>query len=97
MLSRKPAYKPQERVSKSRALNASILTVLTLLLVVMWAYHTVWAVKVMINRPYGSFLNNLIFGPGTLIANTGVSTKIVSYINTKLVEDKIDSDHKKYI
>lgn len=84
-------------MSKSRALNAAILTALTLLLLVIWFLHAKWAISVMYYRPYGNFLNNLIFGPGTLVANAGITTKIVKYVNKLLVEDKIDADHKKYI
>lgn len=96
-MARKPAYRPDEKLSKSRALNALILTVLFIGLLVIWLYHARWAIDVMANRPYGNFLNNLVFGPGTLIANAGLSVKVASYFNEKLVEDKIDADHKKYI
>ena len=51
----------------------------------------------MIYQPFGNLLNNLVYGPGTLIANYGISSRIIKYINTKLVEDKLDSDYKKYI
>lgn len=94
---RKPAYRPDEKVSKSRAFNALILTVISIGLFVALLYHARWAVNVMSNRPYGSFMNNLVFGPGTLIANAGISYKVASFINEKLVEDKIDADHKKYL
>ncbi|KAK6454889.1 uncharacterized protein RJT20DRAFT_53173 [Scheffersomyces xylosifermentans] len=101
---RKPTGAPKrtysaedERISKSRAFNAGLLTILSLVIVVVLGYHFLWAVKVMTNQPYGSFLNNLVYGPGTLVANAGLSMKFISYINNKLVEDKIDADHKKYI
>lgn len=94
---KKPAYKPAERVSKSRAFNALILTILSITLLIVLFYHLNWAVDVMLDKPYGSLLNNLVFGPGTLLANAGISLKLITYINAKLVEDKIDADHKKYI
>ncbi|EAZ63928.1 hypothetical protein PICST_38487 [Scheffersomyces stipitis CBS 6054] len=86
-----------DKVSKSRAFNAGLLTVLTLLVLAGWVYHFIWALQVVINQPYGGVLNNLVYGPGTLVANAGLSTKLVGYLNDKLVGDKIDADHKKYL
>ena len=48
----------------------------------------------MMYRPYGNLLNNIVYGPGTLIANAGLSSKLIKYVNTKLVEDKIEADYK---
>ncbi|EER35509.1 conserved hypothetical protein [Candida tropicalis MYA-3404] len=87
----------EERISKSRLLNASILTVLTVAIFLLLIYHFIWAVQVMMYRPYGNLLNNIVYGPGTLIANAGLSSKLIKYVNTKLVEDKIEADYKKYI
>ncbi|EER35519.1 conserved hypothetical protein [Candida tropicalis MYA-3404] len=87
----------KERISKSRLLNASILTVLTVAIFLLLIYHFIWAVQVMMYRPYGNLLNNIVYGPGTLIANAGLSSKLIKYVNTKLVEDKIEADYKKYI
>ncbi|KAL6451569.1 hypothetical protein SBY92_003209 [Candida maltosa Xu316] len=95
-----PTHKPtndHEKVSKSRAVNASILTILTVLIFLLLIYHFIWAVQVMMYQPYGNILNNIVYGPGTLIANAGLSSKFIKYINTKLVEDKIEADYKKYI
>ncbi|RCK59616.1 hypothetical protein Cantr_07285 [Candida viswanathii] len=95
-----PQHKPtnsHEHISKSRVLNASILTFLTVLIFLLLIYHFIWAVQVMMYKPYGNLLNNLVYGPGTLIANAGLSSKLIKYVNTKLVEDKIEADYKKYI
>ncbi|EGW35382.1 uncharacterized protein SPAPADRAFT_58603 [Spathaspora passalidarum NRRL Y-27907] len=63
----------------------------------MLVYHLIWAIKVVYYQPYGNLLNNLVYGPGTLVANVGISSKLIRYINAKLVEDKIEPDYKKYI
>ncbi|KAK6203442.1 uncharacterized protein RJT21DRAFT_27284 [Scheffersomyces amazonensis] len=91
------SVKPEDRISKSRFANSLILTILTLLALVAWIYHGIWALKVMIYKPYGNILNNLIYGPGTLVANVGLSLKLIGAINTKLLTDKIEADYKKYI
>lgn len=88
---------PDEEISTSRVIRALFLTFLSLLLILVWGYHSVWAVKVVINKTYGNLLNNLVFGPGTLIANGGLSIKFVTYLNEILLDDKIDADHKKYL
>lgn len=51
----------------------------------------------MINQPYGNFFNNLVYGPGSFLANVGLSTKLLRYLNKVLVEDKLEADYKKYI
>lgn len=88
---------PDEEISTSRVLRALFLTFLSLFLIVLWGYHSVWAVKVVIYKTYGNLLNNLIFGPGTLIANGGLSIKFVTFLNEVLLDDRIDADHKKYL
>ncbi|KAI5949261.1 hypothetical protein KGF57_004860 [Candida theae] len=86
-----------ERISKSRAFNASILTFLTVAIFLELGYHLLWSAKVFINQPYGNFFNNLVYGPGSFLANVGLSTKLIKYLNKVLVEDKMDADYKKYI
>lgn len=88
---------PDEDISTSRVIKALFLTFLSLFAIVLWGYHSVWAVQVMIYNSYGNFFNNLVFGPGTLIAHGGLSIKLVTYLNVILLDDKIDADHKKYL
>lgn len=95
---RKPTTRiPDEEISTSRVVKSLFLTFLSLFFIGLWCYHAVWAVKVMIYKTYGNAFNNLIFGPGTAIANAGLSIKLVTYLNIVLLDDKIDADHKKYI
>jgi hypothetical protein len=89
--------KSHDPISKSRAMNASILTVLTLFFVLVWISHGVWAIKVLINDTYGTFFNNLIYGPGTLVLNIGLGIKLMSWINIKLLDNSIEDDYKKFI
>lgn len=93
----KPQGIPDEEVSTSRVIKALLLTFLSLFMIVLWGYHSVWAFKVVIYKTYGNLLNNLVFGPGTLIANGLLSVKFVTYLNEILLDDKIDADHKKYL
>ncbi|CAD1811283.1 putative integral membrane protein [Candida parapsilosis] len=86
-----------ERISKSRAFSASILTFVTVVIFLELGYHLIWSAKVMINQPYGNFFNNLVYGPGSFLANVGLSTKLLRYLNKVLVEDKLEADYKKYI
>ncbi|CAH2355403.1 hypothetical protein CLIB1423_25S01486 [[Candida] railenensis] len=92
---RKPSE--DDRVSKSRVTYAVLLTIFSVILVVLWGFHAVWAAKVILNRTYGSFFNNLVFGPGTFVAGVGLSVKLVTYLNNVLLEERLDMDHKKYI
>ncbi|CAK9440960.1 uncharacterized protein LODBEIA_P48290 [Lodderomyces beijingensis] len=89
--------KEDDAVSKSRLFNATFITVLTLIVMLLLGVHFIWSVKTMINQPYGNLLNNLVYGPGTFLANVGLSSKLVRYLNKVLVEDKVDADYKKYI
>ncbi|KAG5419010.1 hypothetical protein I9W82_003729 [Candida metapsilosis] len=86
-----------ERISKSRAFSASILTFVTVAVFLELGYHLLWSAKVMINQPYGNVFNNLVYGPGSFLANVGLSTKLMRYLNKVLVEDKLEADYKKYI
>lgn len=88
---------PDEEISTARVLKALFLTFLSLFAIVLWGYHSVWAVKVIFYNMYGNLLNNLVFGPGTLIAHGGLSIKLITYLNVILLDDKIDADHKKYL
>ena len=81
---------------KSRVVNSFIITTVMILVLLMLGYHFIWSFKVIINQPYGTLLNNLVYGPGTFLANAGLSFRFLRYLNKTLVEDKVDSDYKKY-
>ncbi|CAK7902932.1 hypothetical protein CAAN1_07S05050 [[Candida] anglica] len=87
----------EERVSKSRVLNALLLTALSIVFIIVWGYHSVWAVKVMLNRTYGGFINNLIYGPGTFVVDVALGFRFITYLNFVLLDEKLDVDHKKYL
>lgn len=89
--------RPNDLVLKSRALNATILTTVFIFAVVLSGIHLLWAVKVLYYKTYGGFLNNLILGPGTFVANVVITFKVLTYLNEKILGDNIDADHKKYI
>ncbi|CUM63560.1 uncharacterized protein PRCAT00001138001 [Priceomyces carsonii] len=97
-----PTIKPKRRLnedrpSKQRALNAFILTLTSLFVVILLVYHAFWAVKVVYYNQYGRLFSSLVYGPGTLVANAGLSTRFLKFLNRKLLEDTLDTDHKKYI
>lgn len=91
------AYQPPTKISKSRVLNSAILTFLGLAIIIGLFYHLVWALGVLRTNAYGDILSNIMFGFGTLFANGVVSFRLLTYLNVKLIDDKIDADHKKYI
>lgn len=94
----KPAFKANnEAISKTRAANASLLTLLTLIMFVVWGIHGYWAAKVIIFDGYGGWLNNLVYGLGTFLLNVGLCLKVMSYINIQLLDKRIEDDYKKYI
>ncbi|KAI5955159.1 hypothetical protein KGF54_001720 [Candida jiufengensis] len=86
-----------EKISKSRALNASLLTLISIIVFIELIYHANWSIKVLYNQPFGNYLNNLVYGLGSFLANFGLSVRLMKWLNQKLVEDKIESDYKKYI
>ncbi|CAI5759485.1 unnamed protein product [Candida verbasci] len=86
-----------DKFSKSRALNATILTLITITFGFILIYHLIWSVKVVYYQPFGNILNNIVYGPGTLLLNFGLTTKLIKWANSKLLEDKIEEDYKKYI
>lgn len=92
-----PSSRKEEEISAKRALRATFITVLSLLLLGVFSYHAYWALGVVASNSYGSFLSSLVYGPGTLLANGGLSLKLVSYLNERLVDRDIDADHKKYL
>ncbi|KAK6464175.1 hypothetical protein DFJ63DRAFT_311474 [Scheffersomyces coipomensis] len=94
---RQAAIGVEERISKMRFANSFILTILFLIALVIWIYHGIWAFKVVYYKPYGHLLNNIIYGPGTFVADFGLSLRLLSYINDKLLSERIEADYKKYI
>lgn len=94
---KKPQPRQQEKISPDRAIKASLLTFLSLVLLILWGYHALWAIKVFVYNRFGGILNNTVYGVGTLVANAGISIKAVTWLNDKWLEDKLDADHKKYI
>lgn len=94
---RKPSYKPEELISKSRAFGATIMTVLGLLALIALFIHAKAAKRIVLERAYGNLLTNLLIGPGLLILHAGLSYRLLRYLNLKFVDSRIDEDHIKYI
>lgn len=92
-----PSSRKEEEISAKRALRATFITALSLLLLAVFSYHAYWAIGVVANNSYGSHVSSFVYGPGTLVANGGLSLKLVSYLNDRLVDQTIDADHKKYL
>lgn len=94
---KKPAPRHHEQISKQRAVKASLITVLSVVLLLAWVYHAFWAVDVLSTNKYGDILSNVVFGVGTLVANAGLSVKLVAFLTEKYLDGQIDADHKKYL
>lgn len=89
--------RPQERISKSRAAKASLLTGLTVVVFLIGCYHLWWAVRAFYHNKYGSTFNNIMIIAGGFILNAVVMAKALQFLEIKLLSDAIDADHKKYI
>ncbi|KAI5965711.1 uncharacterized protein KGF55_001074 [Candida pseudojiufengensis] len=89
--------KNHEKISKTRVINASILTIISILLFIELLYHLKWSIKIIYNQSFGNQLNNLIYGLGSLLANFGLSVSFLKWLNQKILVDKIEEDYKKYI
>lgn len=89
--------KPPARISKSRAAKASLLTGLTALFFAVACYHIWWGIKAYYNNQFGSTAYNLIVIVGSLALNAFVCIKGLVYLETRLLSNDIDADHKKYI
>ena len=92
------AYQPPENnISQSRVMKSALVTILGVIFLIVLGYHLTWALTITTNRVYGHFINNVIFGFGTLLANGGICLRILTYLNQELLDSDIDADHKKYI
>ncbi|ODV67111.1 hypothetical protein HYPBUDRAFT_139606 [Hyphopichia burtonii NRRL Y-1933] len=89
--------KREDENTKDRAIKAASVTALSLLFLLLWGYQALWAIGVIFDNRFGSLVNNLVFGIGSLIASGGIAIKVVTYLNDRLLTDTIDADHKKYI
>lgn len=87
----------QERISKSRAAKASLLTGMTVVAFLLGIYHIWWSVKAFHSNKFGSHFSNLMIIVGGLVLNAVVSVKVLLFFETRLLSDSIDADHKKYI
>lgn len=92
------AYQPQsQQISSSRVAKSAFITVLTLVLLFGFVWHFWWAVKVYMSNYYGNWINSVVLGFGSVIANAGISLRLLTYLNEKLIDEGIDADHRKYI
>lgn len=91
-------YKPQkERISKARAAKASILTVSTIIVFLLISFHAWWAFHALYNKKYGSNLNTLVVAGGSLVLDFAACVYGLVFLETRLLSDHIDADHKKYL
>ncbi|RKP31892.1 hypothetical protein METBISCDRAFT_26195 [Metschnikowia bicuspidata] len=84
-------------ISWSRAAKASLLTLLTVLFFFVACFHVCWAIKAFYHDRYGSALYNVVIIVGGLVLNATVSIYFLVFLETCLLSDGIDADHKKYI
>lgn len=88
---------PTDRISKTRLTNTILLTALSLIFAAVICFHLYWAINLIRYRVYGHLINNLVFGMGTFVANAGLTAKALVWLNERLLDSRIDEDHKKYI
>lgn len=87
----------KERISKSRAAKALLLTGTTIVLFLVGCYHAWWVVRALYSKKYGSSLNTVVVAGGSLLLNFVVSAYVLIFLETRLLSDHIDADHKKYL
>lgn len=87
----------QEKFSSTRAIMALLLTGLTALIFGLGCYHVWWAITAFYYNRFGSNLNNAVIIVGGLALNAFVSIKTLVFLETRLLSNNIDADHKKYI
>lgn len=90
------ARRNQQPISKSRAANASLLTFLTLVVFAAVCYHAFWVLRTLLTEQQISYLR-MAAVVGSLILNIVVSVKLLQFLDSFLLNSKIDADHKKYI
>lgn len=91
-------YSPKkERISKARAAKASILTVATVVVFLVISFHTWWVFNALYNKKYGSNLNTLVVAGGSLVLDFAACVYALIFLETRLLSDHIDADHKKYL
>lgn len=92
-----PYAKQQERISKSRAAKASIMTVFTVVAFLVFIYLLYLALTAIHERKFGGFLVSTAVSMGLLSALAFVGVKVLLFCETRLLSNDIDADHKKYL
>lgn len=97
--SKKPFQKhaKKEQISGSRAAMALFLTGLTALFFALGCYHLYWAIGAFYHNRFGSTLENVLIIVGSMALNAFISIKTLVFLETRLLSNNIDADHKKYI
>lgn len=91
-----PKPRVDEEISKSRALRASLITLLGLVALIALFIHAKWSVRILINKTYGNIFNNLAMALGLFAVHAGLSFRLLYFLNMKYVDSQIDDDHLKY-
>lgn len=92
-----PKKMKKEQISGSRAAMALLLTGLTACFFAVGCYHLYWAIGAFYHNRFGSTLNNVVVIIGSMALNAFVSIKTLVFLETRLLSNNIDADHKKYI
>lgn len=90
------ARRRQPPISKSRAANASLLTFLTLIVFIAGCYHAFWVIRALITEQQITYIRMAAI-VGSLVLNIVISVKLLQFLDSFLLNSKIDADHKKYI
>lgn len=94
---KRPAAPKQERISKSRAAKASFLTGATVVAFLLFIYHLYWVIHAINDRKFGSFFWSLSVSIGSIVLSSFVMIRILLFLETRLLSNDIDADHKKYL
>lgn len=96
-IERKEAH-PEQTISSSRAAKASFITFLSLFLLIIWGYHGYLVLNGVVFHNYEAHLvPKIVLNVSILMLHGWISLKALTYLNVVMLDNDIDSDHKKYL
>lgn len=94
---RKPVPSKHERISKSRAAKASFMTGATIVALALFLYHLYWVIIAINDRKFGGLLSTVAITIGSIALSSFIMIRILLFLETRLLSDDIDADHKKFL
>ncbi|CCE86052.1 Piso0_005699 [Millerozyma farinosa CBS 7064] len=88
----------EQTISSSRAVKASFITFLSLFLLIIWGYHGYLVFNGFVLHYYeDDLVSKIVLNVSLLMLHGWLSLKLLTYLNMVMLDNDIDSDHKKYL